>query len=113
MIGSPCSFLSRTAGRASDGFGVGAVQAVRRLVSDGFGDMNPHVAALGMWPDLYRAARNGDLAEVRRLVAAGADVDELGPTGMSPLQVAVVTGQVEMIRVLVELGANTEAKGAG
>jgi ankyrin repeat protein len=82
---------------------VGAVQAARRLVSDGFGDM---------WTDLYGAALNGDVAEVRRLVAAGADVDEAGPAGWTPLYVAAMNGRVEVIRVLVEGGANTEVKNA-
>ena len=72
---------------------------MRRLVSDGFGDMDLHVAA----------ARD-DVAKVRRLVAAGADVDEAGAAGWTPLHVAACDWHVEVIRVLVELGANKEAK---
>jgi hypothetical protein len=40
---------------------------VGRLVSDECGDMAV---------DLYDAAKSGDVVEVRRLVAAGADVEE-------------------------------------
>ena len=75
---------------------------MKRLVSDGFGDM---------WTGLYLAVMDGDVAEMRRLVAAGADVDVLSH-GIRPLHVATHHGLVEVIRVLVELGANKEAKGA-
>ena len=47
--------------------GGGAVQAVRRLVSDGCGDMAMN---------LHDAVESGNVAEARRMVAAGADVEE-------------------------------------
>ena len=64
--------------------------------------------------DLYDAAKSGDVVEVRRLVAAGADVEEQwGEFGMRPLHEAASQGQVEVITVLVELGVDKEAKTAG
>jgi hypothetical protein len=80
-----------------------AVQAVRRLVSDECGDMVMN---------LHDAAENGDVAEVRRLVAAGAEVEALGEHGARPLHVAAGYGHVEVMRVLVELGADKDAKAA-
>ena len=54
---------------------------------------------------LHQAARSGDEAEVRRLVANGVNVDELDENGWTPLLVAG-------IKLLVQLGANKEAKNA-
>jgi ankyrin repeat protein len=81
--------------------GLGAGKAVRRRVSDGCGDMAPN---------LHEAAWNGDVAEMRRLVAAGADVEEQrGVFGRRPLHVAAHNGHVETMRVLVEeLGADKD-----
>ena len=60
--------------------------------------------------DLYDAAKSGDVVEVRRLVAAGADVEEeRGELEWRALHVAAGHGQVEVIKVLVELGADKEA----
>jgi len=53
---------------------------------------------------LHDAAANGDVAEMRRLVAAGVDVDELDEHGETALLWATDNGHVEAIRVLVELG---------
>ena len=74
---------------------------MRRLVSDGCGDM-----ATG----LHDAVVSGDVAEMRRLVAAGADVEEQrGVFGRRPLHVAAHNGHVETMRVLVEeLGADKD-----
>ena len=85
--------------------GGGAVQAVRRLVSDGCGEMVMN---------LHDAAESGDVAEARRLVAAGADVEEpRGEHDARPLHVAAAYGHVEVIKVLVvELGVDKEAKNA-
>ena len=74
-------------------------------MSDGCGDMETN---------LHEAAINDDVAEVRRLVAAGADVDEQrGEFGMRPLHWAAEVGQVEVMGVLVELGADKDARTAG
>jgi hypothetical protein len=51
-----------------------------------------------------KAAGRGDVAEMRRLVAAGVDVDELGEDEGTALLWAAYYGHVEAIRVLVELG---------
>jgi hypothetical protein len=85
--------------------GGGAVQAVRRLVSD---------ECVEMAMNLHEAVESGDVAEARRMVAAGADVEEpRGEYGNRPLHVAAGCEHVEVIKVLVvELGADKEAKNA-
>ena len=59
---------------------------------------------------LHAAAANDDVAEMRGLVAAGVNVDELDEDGLTALLWATFNGHVEAIRVLVELGANKDAK---
>jgi hypothetical protein len=69
---------------------------------------------------LHKAALNGDVVKMRRLVAAGAIVDERDAekeakdaNGRTPLHTAAHNGQLEAIKLLVQLGVNKEAKDAG
>jgi hypothetical protein len=71
------------------------------------------VAAAAMTPSLRTAAARGDVAEVRRFAAAGADVDEQrGEHGGRPLHYAAHKGQVAVVELLVELGADKDATNA-
>jgi hypothetical protein len=71
------------------------------------------VAAAAMTPSLRTAAARGDVAEVRRFAAAGADVDEQrGEHGGRPLHYAAHKGQVAVVELLVELGADKDATDA-
>jgi ankyrin repeat protein len=62
---------------------------------------------------LHDAALDGEVTEMRRLVAAGAIVDERDADGDTALHCASMNGHVEAMRALVELGANKDAKGLG
>ena len=66
----------------------------------------------GFTPLLF-AARVGDLASARLLVAAGADVNESAPDGASALAVAALSGQGAVGAFLLDHGAdpNTDAGG--
>jgi len=55
------------------------------------------------------AARKGDLAEVKRLVAAGAQVDSIG-YDMTALQLAAQEGHLPVMEFLVENGAQIDLK---
>lgn len=55
------------------------------------------------------AAKNGDIAEIESLLAAGTDVDEPGGLG-APLHWASMNGHAEAIRLLAEKGANLEVQ---
>ena len=61
---------------------------------------------------MHHAAARGDVAEVRRLVAAGADLEKHGEDGGTPLFWAAVNGRVETVTVLVQLGADMKAQAA-
>jgi ankyrin repeat protein len=62
--------------------------------------------------DLMRAVQAGDLAEVRKAIEAGADVNEKSPVlatgndGQTPLLVACFLGHTEIVRALLDAGAN-------
>ena len=61
---------------------------------------------------LHQAAANGDVAEMRRLVATGVDVNEQGVGGPTALHAAASNGHVEAIKTLVQLGAQTGVRDA-
>ena len=107
--------------------GYGQMQAVRRLVERGAVYFAWHAAALGMMtelaelladapaPDdlggaLWQAARNGQIAAARLLVAHGADVNWRAPwSDETPLDVARTAGHDEVAAWLLDHGAGPGA----
>ena len=67
----------------------------------------------GGYTPLLFAARRGDVASARLLVAAGADVDAAAASGTSPLVVAAHSGHGALAAFLLEAGADPGAAGAG
>jgi len=63
---------------------------------------------MGMGP-LHRAADRGDVAEVQRLLAAGADVNEK-VDGMTALHRAAENGSVAVIHALLNAGAIVDSR---
>ena len=59
---------------------------------------------------LFRAAKTGDLEEVRRLLRAGVDVNARNEYGYTALIVAASYGHPAVVEVLLEKGANGHAK---
>lgn len=61
-------------------------------------------------PTLFVAAYKGDLAEVKTLLANGADVDARNPlTGATPLIASAWGGNVDVTKALLAAGANVNA----
>ncbi len=58
---------------------------------------------------LQWAVYNGDVAEARRLLRAGADVTLANNYGASPMTLAAEVGNAEMLKVLLEAGANADS----
>ncbi len=66
----------------------------------------------GFTPLLF-AARTGDLASARLLLAAGADPNDTAPAGTSALVVAAHSGHGALAAMLLDAGADANAAGAG
>jgi hypothetical protein len=62
---------------------------------------------------MHKAAGDGDVATIKRMLAEGVDVNVQGPQGVQPLHEAAYHGHVDAVRVLVEVGAEVEASDAG
>ena len=65
-----------------------------------------HAAAAGA--DLIESAKNGDLARTRDLLKSGAAVNTVDRRGFTPLTWAAASGNLEMVRLLLENGAINE-----
>jgi ankyrin repeat protein len=55
---------------------------------------------------LHDATETGNLARIKQLVSAGADVNEIDNRGIWPLLAAVTDGNLEAIKLLLALHAN-------
>jgi ankyrin repeat protein len=58
---------------------------------------------------LHEAAHQGDVAEIRALVAEGADLEARDAAGRTPIHVATFGSQDEALRVLADAGADLNA----
>ena len=59
---------------------------------------------------LHHAARNGDLTEVKKLIAAGSNVNEKDLFKSTPLHMAAMYGHKAVAEYLIQHGANIDAK---
>ena len=60
--------------------------------------------------DLHRAAERGDVAETRRLVATGVDLNGVVADETIALHQAAANGHVEAVQTLVQLRADIQAR---
>src|SRR5712692_166937 len=60
--------------------------------------------------DLLVAIRNGDHAQVQKLLRAGADVNTVDADGTAALMHSVIESDVNMMKLLIDGGANVNAK---
>jgi ankyrin repeat protein len=82
---------------------IGHIEAVSWLLEKG---ARPDSALYGVSPVFY-SAREGDLGIVENLYAHGADLNQPGPGGMTPVFAAAWNGHREVFARLIELGADT------
>ena len=61
---------------------------------------------------LQWAVYNGDVAEVKRLLRAGADASIANKYGATPMSLAAETANTEVLKVLLEVGADVESPNA-
>lgn len=62
---------------------------------------------------LIFAAGDGDLVEVKRLIAAGHDVMERTAVGETPLHTAGISGNADIVKALLDAGADPDARTRG
>jgi ankyrin repeat protein len=60
--------------------------------------------------ELFAAAKSGDLETVKRLIASGAPLEEIGERGATALIIASLKENEEVIKTLVMAGANVNAQ---
>lgn len=60
--------------------------------------------------DLHRAAANGDVATITRLLSRGADIEGRDGNGRTPLLIATHGNKVDAARTLIDAGADVNAK---
>jgi len=69
----------------------------------------PSAAEIAAYDGLHRAAADGDVAAIERLVAGGAEVEARDRNGRTPLHVAAFASHEEAVRALAEAGADLDA----
>mgnify|MGYP001036821395 CR=1 FL=1 len=62
--------------------------------------------------NLYLTLERGDLDQLKRHIAWGTDVLSPMPDGRTPLQIAAADGREIFVKLLLEAGADPEARGA-
>lgn len=74
--------------------------------------MSLHLAPQGYTADLeaalFKAAEEGDVSNVGRLIREGANVNASNEKGIRILTAAVASGHTEIVKMLLEKGANLE-----
>src|SRR5512132_1137702 len=61
-------------------------------------------------PDLLLVSRNGDHAQVLKLIGASADVNTADNDGTTALMHSVIESDVKMMKLLIDKGANVNMK---
>ena len=69
----------------------------------------PSASEVARYDGLHRAAHDGDLATIRRLAGAGADLDVRDRVGRTPAHVAAFASEDGALEALAEAGADMNA----
>jgi ankyrin repeat protein len=85
----------------------GVVSGLSRTSKDDVNRRNADGSTPLQW-----AVYNGDVAEVRRLLRAGAHVSLANNYGATPMSLAAEVGNTDILKVLLEAGANVESPNA-
>lgn len=83
----------------------------RRHTQRGRGEMmnyfnNPSLTNAYGNTALHNAAYNGDINEIQRLLASGANINAVNNKGETALHIALINGNIDMAKVLLSNGAS-------
>jgi ankyrin repeat protein len=81
----------------------GDVAAVRRLAAGGHAN---DAGGVNGWPVLMHAIHKNQLGSVAALLDAGADPNRANPRGLTPLMMAASYGRADMVKLLMQRGAD-------
>jgi ankyrin repeat protein len=84
---------------------IGLIAATWLLSSMATAQTAPSPSELAAYGGLHAAAAAGDVAEIERLVASGADKEATDSRGRTPLHIAVFRRRHDAARTLLRLGA--------
>ena len=96
------------AGQSLVGQSLAGVMAILLLVLAPVGD-----AMAGDDELMLEFAKTGNVAGIRTLLAAGADIDAADASGFTPLHLAAGEGHVDVVTALLATGAYPEAEAEG
>lgn len=60
--------------------------------------------------EILQAAKDGNVEEIKKFLAIGADIEAVGEMKKTPLHFAIQSGSLEAVRILLDSGANLKAK---
>lgn len=72
----------------------------------------PETPKPALAPTLHEVAARGEIEEVHRLLAAGADPTEMDAEGATPVHAAAFSGHVEVLQVLLDKGGRLNSRDA-
>lgn len=78
-----------------------------------FAQVGPSASEIAAYRDLHAAAQRGDTAEIARLAAAGADVEERDGSGRTAVHIAAFAGHGAALGALGAVGADMNALEGG
>jgi ankyrin repeat protein len=79
------------------------------ILNQAWAQTAPTAADEAAYRGLHAAAANGDTADVRRLIAAGANLEARDVAGRTPLHVAAFKSHEGIVRILASAGADINA----
>ena len=85
-----------------------ALIAIASLVAPAQAQVAPSALEAARYTGLFAAAHQGDLAQAKKLLAAGVKVNARDPYGRTAVHIATHARQRELIRALAQAGADLE-----
>jgi len=83
--------------------------ALLAFASAAWGQSPPSQADIAQYSGLHKAAHDGDVTAIRRLIAAGADINARDTHGRAPIHVAAFASNDDALRALAQGGADMNA----